>query len=420
MRLMQYRKKYIIAVLISMCFYVIVNAQQSLKGRVLSSDAQKPIALANVFLSNTSVGVLTDDNGGFTIQNFPAGRYDLVISCIGYETFILTIQSDHLPENLQVRLKPKVEVLDEVIVEPYDKNGWEKFGVFFVENFIGTSAFAEDCKLLNKQVVKFRYSKKRNTLQAFADEPLIIENKALGYTLKYSLTKFEFNYGTRICFYQGYPLFQEMQTKRKGLMKKWINNRLDAYYGSLMHFMRSLYRNRLEQENFEVRKMITVSEAEKARVKAIYQRQVKKLSFESRTITMEPNMGFPNADSASYYRKVLNRPEELNVVMDTLLKADSIAYAVNKTTLALDFTDHLQVIYRLKTTPIEYASKFLSRADVNRPVTSQIVLTNNTAVLVLANGSYFEGADLLTSGYWGWWEKLGDMLPFGYWPPVQK
>ena len=394
--------------------------QQSLKGKVLSSDAQKPIALANVFLSNTSVGVLTDDNGVFTIPDFPAGRYELVISCIGYETFILTIQSDHIPENLQVRLKPKVEVLDEVIVEPYDKNGWEKFGVFFIENFIGVSAFAEDCKQLNKQAVKFRYSKKHNTLHAFADEPLIIENKALGYILKYSLTKFEFNYGNRICFYQGYPLFQEMQTKRKGLMKKWINNRLDAYYGSLMHFMRSLYRNRLEQENFEVRKLIAVSEAEKARVKAIYQGQIKKLSFESRAITREPNMGFTNADSASYYRKVLNRPEDLNVVIDTLLRADSIAYALNKTTLALDFTDHLQVIYRLKIAPIEYASKFLSRADINRPVTSEIVLTNNKPVLVLANGSYFEGADMLTLGYWGWWEKLGNMLPFGYWPPIQK
>jgi hypothetical protein len=398
----------------------ILFSQQALKGRVLSSDTKNPIPLANVFLSNTAVGVLSDENGAFVIQNFPAGRYELVISCIGYETFILTIQSDHLPENLQVKLKPKVEVLDEVVVEPYEKNGWEKYGTSFIESFIGRSAFAHDCKLLNKETVKFRFSKKHNTLQAFADEPLVIENKALGFIVKYTLTKFEINHTTLITFYQGYPLFQEMQDKRSRIRKRWINNRQEAYYGSLMHFMRSLYRNKLQEEHFEVRKLIPLSDAEKQRVKKIYQDQVKKLSFESRTITLEPNMGFKNADSANYYNKVMNRPKELDVLIDTLLPGDSIAYAVNKTTLALDFTDHLQVVYTLKKPPYEYALHFLTPSETFRPVSSELVLLSDKPIMILANGSFFEGANLLTSGYFGWWEKLGDMLPFGYWPPPKK
>lgn len=404
--------------LTSFCLIQLLTfSQDVLKGRVTASDNEKPIPLANVFLSNTSVGTITDENGVFKIDHFPSGRYDLVVSCIGYETFIITIQSNAIPGNLQVKLKPKVEELQEVIVEPYEKNGWEKFGAFFVENFMGTSAFSEECKIKNKEVIKFRYSKKHNTLQAFSDEPIVIENNALGYILKYSLTKFQFDYAKRICFYQGYPLFQEMVTKRKGLQKRWENNRKDAYYGSLMHFMRSLYRNRLVEENFEVRKLITVSEAEKARVKTIYQNQLKKMAFESRNINMEPNMGFGSHDSMQYYQKVMNRPEELNVVIDTLVRADSMVYAVDKTTLALDFSDHLQVVYRLKVFPVEYVQKFLTRADLNRPVTSTVVITSNTPIIVLANGSYFEGANFLTSGYWGWWEKIGNMLPFGYWPP---
>ena len=193
---------------------------------------------------------LPTTKGKFTIHNFPAGRYELVVSCIGYTTEVITISSAQLPPSLTVLLKPNVKELQEVIVEPYDKNGWEKWGSFFIENFIGTSAFASDCKLLNKDVVKFRFNKKNNSLKAMSSEQLVIENKALGYLLKYDLIRFEFDFNTRMFIYQGYPLFEEMDTKRKGLQKRWLANREDAYYGSLMHFMRSLYRNKLIEQHF--------------------------------------------------------------------------------------------------------------------------------------------------------------------------
>ncbi len=398
---------------------IVTNAQQSLSGKVFDAGTHKPIALANVFLSNTSVGTITDDNGTFTIQRFPDGRYELIVSCIGYETFIVTIQSGHLPANLVVKLKPKVEVLNEVIVEPYEKNGWEKWGSFFMENFIGLSSNAANCKFVNKEVVKFRHSKKEGTLKAFADEPLVLINNALGYTLKYSLTKFEYNFNTKIFFYQGYPLFEEMDSKRARVKERWIRNRESAYHGSLMHFMRSLYRNTLIQNNFEVRKLIKLSDPEKARVKAIYQNQVRQLSAQSKSIDMSGDMGFANADSANYYKKVMRNPEDLNVLINQILPGDSIAYALDSTTVGLDFTHYLYVTYLLKKNPEEYA-KILYKGAENAPIISEISLTNGIPVTVLANGSYFEGVNMLTSKYWGWWEKLGNMLPYDYWPPVPK
>ncbi|MDG4870120.1 hypothetical protein P8631_19190, partial [Guyparkeria sp. 1SP6A2] len=38
-------------------------------------------------------------------------------------------------------------------------------------------------------------------------------------------------------------------------IKKWQRNRFDAYQGSLMHFMRAVFRNRIAEEGFEVRKV---------------------------------------------------------------------------------------------------------------------------------------------------------------------
>ncbi|MFN3666087.1 MAG: carboxypeptidase-like regulatory domain-containing protein, partial [Sediminibacterium sp.] len=145
-----------------------ILAQQTLKGRVLAADTKQPIHLANVFLSNTSIGTVTNAEGYFTIEHFPQGRYDVVVSCIGYESFVTTIQSAQLPKTIDINLVPKVNILQEVIVEPYEKNGWDKYGKFFLDNFVGTSAFAKECKLKNPETIRFRYNKKENILRAFA------------------------------------------------------------------------------------------------------------------------------------------------------------------------------------------------------------------------------------------------------------
>jgi hypothetical protein len=63
------------------CFFILPLtglAQSELAGKVLSADNKSPIAAANVYLSNSSVGTITNEQGYFIILNFPAGRYDLV------------------------------------------------------------------------------------------------------------------------------------------------------------------------------------------------------------------------------------------------------------------------------------------------------------------------------------------------------
>lgn len=391
--------------------------QVDLGGKVLSSDNKAPVASANVYISNSSIGTVTDEKGQFVIRNFPAGRYDLVVSCIGYETQVITLSSAQLPPLLTILLKPKINELQEVIVEPYEKNGWEKWGSFFMENFIGTSAFSRDCKLLNKEVIKFRFSKKNNTLKAIANDRLVIENRALGYVLKYDMTRFEYDFGTRIFLYQGYPLFEEMETKRKGLQKRWAENREDAYYGSVMHFMRSLFRNKLVEQDFEVRKLIKLPDAEKKRVRALYRAQAVNAAING--TVMDGQLPGLRRDSAAYYRKVMNEPESMNVLINTILTGDSIAYALDSVTVGLEFNDHLQVVYTKKKTPPEY-QKMLPRGVTSIPLTSELFRTSANPIMVLASGNYFEGTDLITSGYWAWSEKIANLLPNEYWPSSKK
>jgi len=388
---------------ISPSFYSSSSAQQSLNGQVLDAEKKQPVASANVYLANSSVGTITDEKGNFLIKNFPAGRYDLVVSCIGYVTQVITVSAAQLPPILTVMLKPAVNELQEVVVEPYEKNGWEKWGSFFMENFIGTHAFASDCKFRNPEAVKFRMSKKRNTLRAIANEQLIIENKALGYILKYDLVNFEYNFTTKVLLYQGYPLFEEMDAKRSGQERRWNRNREDVYGGSVMHFMRSLYRNKLLEEHFEVRRIFKVSDAEKKRVRQLYR-------------PGDPSL---RNDTAAYYRKVLNDPESLTILIDKILPGDSIAYAIDSVTVGFSFKGYLEVKFPPKYTPAEYR-KFLPRGVQSMPLTSEVFLTTSDPISVLYNGSFFEPTGMITSGYWGWAEKMCTMLPSDYWPPSKK
>jgi hypothetical protein len=401
--------------------------QSELKGRIIASDTRKPVALANVYLSNTAVGTVTNENGEFTIPSFPVGRFDLIVSFIGYETYRVSVQSGKLPVFLEIFLNPKINELKEVVVEPYEKDGWSQWGKFFLEHFVGTSAYAHNCKLVNKNAVKFRFSKKNNTLKAFSDETLVIENKALGYRVKYDLIQFEFDFSKRMFFYQGYPFFEELNPEAKANQKRrWENNRADAYQGSMMHFMRSLYRNRLSEDGFEVRAMTKISEQERQRVSNIYRSTMQK-NFFNGGVGLSMGGGKTTSfttsasDSMDYYRKVIQNPESFTVPGTELLPADSIAFRIDSTTAGLYFENHLQVAFPGKRMPAEYQQIMLrDRSLQPLIVTSEITITNGKAVAVFANGSYFEGTYLVTQGYWALNEKIGNMVPFGYWPEKKK
>ncbi len=399
---------------------VIGNAQQVLRGKVIGADTQLPVYLANVFLSNTSIGTVTDKEGNFIIQNFPSGRYDVVVSCVGYEVFVVTVQSSNIPPSLSVTLKPKVNELQEVIVAPYEKDGWEKYGEFFMDQFIGSSEYRAQCKLKNPKAIKFRYNKKENVLRAYADAPIILENRALGYLLKYDLVAFEHQYNDRITYYQGYPLFEDMNTGRKRVEKRWIKNRADAFYGSLMHFMRSLYRNKLFDDGFEVRSLKKVPLSEKKRVAAMLEGNERYVDAKGDIRVNDTLLGNGNKDSGFYYRAVFTIPRITQLIFPTVLPGDSIAFGIDSTTAGLSFRDYLQIVYRFKTVPREYVQQNPLTVRANTPVTSTLVLPNGKTIAVFANGTFYEGIEMLTSGFWGWWEKLATMLPYDYEPPPKE
>jgi hypothetical protein len=344
------------------------KAQHNITGVVYNAESKTPIELANVYISNSTKGSITDKAGKFALNGIPVGQSELVISCIGFETQSIIINNS--TKEIEILLQPKYEDLQTVTVEPYDKNGWKKWGRFFLEYFIGTTEYSFDCKILNTEAIKFHFSKKRNMLRATSDERLIIENKSLGYILKYDLSRFEFDFDNKTFLVQGHPLFEEMYSEKKSDQNKWIKNRNDAYYGSMMQFMRSLYHNQLDRDRFEVRRIINAS----------------------------PTNSF---------------------LVEKIVPRDSLIFKVDSVSVGLNFRDHLQVVYALKE-PSSYFPRIRSGMGFMRaPQTSQLTLNDNV-IKIYENGSYYDGTNLVSSGYWSWSEKMANLLPLDFEPTVSN
>ena len=204
---------------------------------------------ASVYCQNTTIGTTTNKEGEFSLQ-LKSGGYELIISYTGYQTKQVQItHSDiRLPD---IEMIKEEKSLGEVIIKTSNevKDGWEKYGKFFIEHFIGNTPNAAKTTLLNPEVLKFYLLKKSNKLRVLATDALQIENKALGYNLRYQLDSFIYFYNTNINSYRGFCLYSEMEAE-DSLKKLWATNREKTYFGSKLHFMRSYYDSAVAEEGF--------------------------------------------------------------------------------------------------------------------------------------------------------------------------
>ncbi|MEM9389047.1 MAG: carboxypeptidase-like regulatory domain-containing protein [Bacteroidota bacterium] len=86
-----------------------------LQGR-LTDDNKKPLTGATIQLLDTQLGVITDENGEFSISEITNGIYTASISSVGFEKYQREIQIDGNTINLSVSLKPSIDQLDEIVV----------------------------------------------------------------------------------------------------------------------------------------------------------------------------------------------------------------------------------------------------------------------------------------------------------------
>jgi hypothetical protein len=219
-------------------------------------------------------------------------------------------------------------------------------------------------------------------------------------------------------FYAGYPYFSEMR-EDKTPKQKWIRNRENAYYGSVMHFIRSLYNDSMPENGFEVKRWIRIKNEEKERVKNIYRTRTKQQQVTqnggNNIITGNNSNNKISGDSSSYYENIMRQPDYYDKYGNDLLTRDSLLINEVADYRQLYFKNYISVIFKNGLEDKEY---LLFTHEMRKPwhQRSGVFLTEGEPVLIFSNGSYQPPLGFFTLGYWGWAEKMASSLPFEYMP----
>ncbi|MFZ1528560.1 MAG: carboxypeptidase-like regulatory domain-containing protein [Ferruginibacter sp.] len=342
-------------------------AQLVISGRVVAKESGQALQGASVFADNTTLGTATDADGNYKLY-LPNGGYDIVVTFTGYNNESRRISAADAGDkvNFDMRVKEKEMETVAIVATSEVKDGWQKYGSFFLEAFIGKTSNSSLCTLKNPEILKFYFSKRRNRLRVMAAEPLVIENKALGYNIKYALDSFTHEYNTEISLYSGYPLFEEMMAESDTQYRQWKDARNKAYTGSTLHFMRSIYNKTLQEEGFEIQFLVNANNTESAiKLKDFYSALNYRKDDSTQTVEILPNQ--PN----------------------------------------------LGIIYT-KEKPSE---KFLAEHP-GEPKDFEFSLLSfqpKTSLLIEQNGYYYDQNDIAISAYWAW-NKVADQLPYDFMP----
>lgn len=392
---------------------ILAVSGQSITGRVIDKDSREPVPFANVFFASTLVGTTTDQNGDFRLVGFKKGKYDLVVSYVGYVSHYSTVDLSE-SNDIQVEIELELEriELSEVLVKP-DTAGWKRNFQVFRRHFIGTTRNALKTEILNPEILVLYFDPDEAKLYAHAKEPLEIENQALGYGISYQLVEFsyEFKSGRLLSF--GIPRFYELE-KVKG---RHLANREKAYNGSQTHLISSIVSRNFDEQGFEIRELFKVSNPDRPpqgeidknlkRLRAAVRKRVG--GKEGQKVRINVNdLGSNISDSLMYWSRMKNLPEVIDsLAQSDLTPKDILISEGNK----IEYVGHLRVKYTKEREPLAYAH------HVGRDITAKdqtSLLSVFDPIRVYSNGYYEDIRSTFVQGYWSWSSGIAEMLPLDY------
>lgn len=382
--------------LILFCPILLLAQGGTITGKVSRMDTKGPIGKANVFLSNSSFGTSSNDDGTFSLTGVRPGQYQLVISMIGFESFTQTIMVGRDPIKINAELLPSVTQLHEVVI--MSPANWKINYALFLKRFFGESDNAKKCKILNPHTLSFIYHKATKTLEAYSDDFIQIENKALGYKVKFMLKSFKADDINNEIAWQGDALYTELAGSASQ-KKAWQVKRDDIYYGSSRHFFRSLQNATLSQDGFQMMILQRRPNPERPPASVI---QHKLDMFDG-----------VNRDSINYWISKYNLPKYDQNLIRQPLKETDVARAFDQPGLfGITFPDCLYVVYTRKREETDFRDIFRPLDMPNYQVS--VISLNKPYALFDQNGSVVTQSTLF-EGTWSK-NKVAELLPIDYVP----
>jgi len=388
-------------ILLYLLFPFMALAQNgTISGVVTSSESKKPLARATVFLSNSSSGTATADDGTFTLYNVRPGQYTLVVRILGYENYSKTVFVGGEPIKLNIQLAQKPFMLREVVIS--SATDWKKNFEAFKKDFIGFDENAKYCEIMNPHILSLSYNQTKQILSASTDQFLVIENKALGYRVKFLVDSFSVDKINGLVSRSGSQVFEELPGS-EAQKKRWHQKREEAYHGSPMHFYRSLIADKFAQEGFIIYNFNR------------YLNPIRPSDNDIRhMVRVYRDHGM--IDSANYYIKLsqMSKYYHESLMKPALFGFEVLSPGEHAGLYAIHFPHFLYVVYTKKTDDSDNRDLYRPLDQSNYQVS--VITLNGPYAQFDKNGVVVDGAPI----YEGAWatQRLSDMLPVDYVPDV--
>jgi len=385
-------------------------------GHITDADSKKPLVGATVYLDHTTMATPSIADGAFTLKNVPVGNYTLIISYVGYDPVAIPVsaKSSH---RFAVELYPSEKKLDEVTIRV--NSHWAEYFDLFQMFFLGNGR--KQCTIKNEKSLFLDYNTKTFVLTAEASRPLIIENQALGYRVYYDLISFA-HYPGRTS-YSGYTRFEEMKPADSKQEKQWKENRENDYYGSFMHFTRSLANKQLKEDGFVMKKLAKTQSSPVSH--AVIERfQGDEFKSPDTVVSMRwsgkdyaPQDTTLLTDSAKHDTQKWGRQAGYNVLYPQEVPYDSIlTQTIIVGNYKFAFNNSLFVTYKKK----RVTEDFLGLGNGYRPTFPTSILTMLKSHTFLDNhGNLAEPDAVLHEGYWATL-RVATQLPDDYLPDKDR
>ncbi|MBB6272776.1 hypothetical protein HDF26_003236 [Pedobacter cryoconitis] len=403
--------KYLFGTVLLLLFCLNTHAQKlyTISG-VVKDKKGETLPGAGIYLSGYTTATVTNGDGQFSLTKIKPGSYEVVVQMIGYLPYSKSVIVSDNSVNISIALAENTIQLNEVVIRADPDR--EKNLKIFEDFFIGKTPNSAKCKILNPNVLYIKYDGDAKILSVTTNEFLVVENKALGYRLKYMLNLFEYNYNTRIVYFSGLPVFEDLKGSGKK-RRTWLNNREIAYAGSPQHFFQSLYQNKVEENGFIIYKRIKVPNPNRPSdgyIAATKARLMKRMHGAS-------TIGSVFSDSLLMMQRLYNLPKEFTTLDMSGVATDTLVKSIYPNMKTINYKDELYVMYTKEEESIGYSN---TGHYIMRPLTVpnyqiSVVSMLKGPVSFYPNGAIHDSKAILFEGFWAY-EKIGDMVPMDYIP----
>ena len=227
---------------------------QVFEGRVYDKVTMDPIQGAYIYMNGTSIYTVTDSSGVFKLSLEKILNANLVVAHMAYEQVVVINPFDDMPKVFY--LEEKKISFDEVHIVADRYSRGTKLSVF-KEQFLGQSRAGRSCRIENEEDIIIKYDDDNNLIVAFSANPLVIHNDYLGYTIEFSLSKFEIKYRNGFSIetnniqqthFEGTSAYIDLKPYDISVKRR----RDEVFRSSSVYFMKQLSNRQLKATNFKI------------------------------------------------------------------------------------------------------------------------------------------------------------------------